>query len=349
MVDCGPAADNGLCALTIDGLASEQILLTGATGFVGRRLLRQLLAAGVPAAALRCLVRDRDAALQSGLPGSSLCCGDVTDAAGLQRVVDGVSLVFHAAGQVKAFRRRGFLDVNAGGTAALAAALRARAPRARLVLVSSLAAAGPSIDGSGTDAPPERCQPVSCYGESKRQGELAALGAGLETVIVRPPAIYGPGDAATRLLFRQARAPLAALPWRKAPLSIAHVDDVVAVLVAAAAAPAGAILPIDGPERTDTHALLPLFAAACGRRLRTVRVPAALATSAAAAADLLALLRRRAGFFSRDKLREVHAVGWVADGRAAAALAPPRIALAPGLRQVAEQEGLLPKLTSATA
>lgn len=330
---------------------AEPILITGATGFVGRHLVGKLLSLGVPDTAIRCLVRDPAAAVRQGLPEACLRRGDVTDPASLQEVADGAGMVIHAAGTVKAWCREGFHAVNVAGSAELAKVVRLRAPRARFVLVSSLAAAGPSRDGSGSDFPPDRCRPVSDYGESKRQGELAVLAAGLRTVIVRPPAIYGPGDAATRLLFRQALAPLVALPWRRTPLSIAHVDDVVAVLLAAATADdmAGQFLPIDGPERTDTHALLPAFAAACGRRARCLRIPDAVGNAAANFADLWARLRHRASFFSRDKLREVQAPGWIADGRAAAALAPPTVTLAAGLRRTAEQEGLVRGATSATA
>ena len=74
--------------------------------------------------------------------------------------------------------------------------------------------------------------------------DLPALATGLAHCIVRPPVVYGPGDAATRLLFRQALAPLVAVPARRAPLSVIHSDDVVdALLAAIQRRPAGAILP----------------------------------------------------------------------------------------------------------
>lgn len=331
-------------------LAAAQILVTGATGFVGRHLIARLLAAGVAPQRLRCLVRNLDDAVRGGLPPASVRRADLTDSLSWQDLADGVDVVFHLAGAVKAWRADGFQAVNITAAARLADLVAARAPRARFVLVSSLAAAGPSPDGVGSDAPPDRCRPVSRYGESKRQGELAVRARLAGHVTVRPPAIYGPGDAATRLLFRQALAPLAAVPWRPTPLSIAHVDDVVGVLLAAATADVvGRVLPIDGPDRTDTHSLLRQFAAACDRTARLVRVPAPIANAAAGAADLWARLAHRASFFSRDKLREVHAAGWIADGSAAAALAPPRIALAAGLRQVAVQEGFARAATSATA
>lgn len=317
------------------------LLVTGASGFVGGALVRRLLAAGAPPERIRCLVRDPGRAASLGLPPSSLVRGDLGVAGGLadlSAALRDVGVVLHLAGSLKGYRRAHFDAVNVGGTQELVAAVAAHAPRAHFVCVSSLAAAGPSVDGSGSAAPPDAARPVSWYGDSKRQGELAVVRSALAWTIVRPPVVYGPNDAATRLLFAQANAPLVVVPRRAAPLSIVHVDDVVdALLAAVAARPAGAILPLDGPDRTDTHALLRAIAAACGRRARLLPVPLLLASVAAHASDVFAALRRRAGFFSRDKVREIAACGWVADGAptAAALGVRPRVALAAGLAAVA--------------
>jgi nucleoside-diphosphate-sugar epimerase len=222
--------------------------------------------------------------------------------------------------------------------------LRELAPGARFVLVSSLAAAGPGADGQSSLLPPAAARPVSAYGESKRQGELAVTDApGLDFAIVRPPVIYGAGDGATRLLFRQAMAPVTFVPPRSTPLSVAHVDDVVrAILCAAGAAPRGAILPVDGPERTDTHAFVRAIAAAAGRRARLVPMPLAIAAGAANLVDIGCRLMGRNSYFNRDKVRELAAPGWVADGGPLRRLGcVPQVALAAGLREVALAERLV--------
>jgi nucleoside-diphosphate-sugar epimerase len=317
-------------------------LLTGATGFLGSRLVRLLLDRGVPPDHLRCLVRDRDRAVRAGIPEASIRLGDLGEA----------DVLLHLAAEVKGWRDAAFSAVNVGGTGRLLRAVDDAAPGAHFVLVSSLAAAGPSVDGTGTAALPDACQPVSAYGESKRRAEQLVLAARSAWTIVRPPVVYGPGDAATRLLFRQANAPLTAVPVRTRPLSVIHVDDVAeALLRVAMLRPAGAVLPLDGPERTDTHALLRAIATASGRRARLLPVPIAIAALGAAASDGWAALRRRASFFSRDKLREIRARGWVADGGPAldrlGFAATTR--LAAGLAAVARQEGFLRGVTSATA
>lgn len=327
-----------------------RLLLTGATGFLGGVLVRRLLRSGVPAERLRLLVRDPDRAARAGLPAASLVRGDLGgggqrgggDGEKLRAAADGASLVVHLAGALKAYDRAGYDDVNVHGTAHLAEAVRAVAPDAHFVHVSSLAAAGPSVDGAGTDLPPDRCRTVSWYGESKRRGELAVVGSGLAFTVLRPPVVYGPADGATRLLFRQVLAPVTAVPRHARPLSVIHADDVAEALWRAVERrPAGAFLPLDGPERTDTHALLRAIATACGRRARLVSVPMAVAGVAANAADLWARLRRNPGYFNRDKVREIEAAGWVADGSAAERLLGhrSRIALADGLAAVARAEG----------
>src|SRR5690606_37682386 len=223
-------------------------------------------------------------------------------------------VIVHLAGAVKALHRADYFESNAQCTERL---LRA-APRARVVLVSSLAAAGPSTDGRGSGAPPDACRPCSVYGESKRQGELALLAGarppGRAFVVLRPCLVYGPGDAATALLFRQAAAPVCFVPRRPRPLSTLFVADVVAAIRAALTRTDAddAFVPLGG-EVTDTHALLRAIAAARGRRARLVPVPRAVAACAACAADAAARVRGVPGYFSRDKVREVFAPGWVAD------------------------------------
>ncbi|MBL9077074.1 MAG: NAD(P)-dependent oxidoreductase [Planctomycetes bacterium] len=335
--------------------ASPRILLTGATGFLGRRLVAALIASGVAPDRLRCLVRDRERALAAGLPAASLCFGDLGDPAVERTLVAaaaGVDAVVHLAAELKGWTSTAYAGVNVGGTERLLRAVAAAAPRAHFVLVSSLAAAGPSVDGTGSAAAPAAARPVSAYGESKRAAELCVVAAGLRWTIVRPPVVYGQGDGATRLLFRQALAPVALVPRRPSPLSVIHVDDVARALqLVLERRPVGAVLPLDGRERTDTHAFVRAIAAACGRRARLLPVPLALAGFGAWASDAWAALRRSASYFSRDKVRELRAAGWVADPAAAQAVLgfAAAVPLAQGLAEVARAEGFARGVTSATA
>ena len=183
-------------------------------------------------------------------------------------------------------------------------------------------------------------------GESKRQGELrvAALGDRLPWVVLRPPVVYGPRDAATRFLLRQARAPLVPVPWTRRPLSLIHVHDLVEALVLAARSPLSQrFLPVEGPNRLDTDEFVRSLAAACGRSARLVRVPLAAVWPIALGCDVAARLRGRPGILSRDKLRDLRAPGWVADpvpSREALGFVP-RIPTSTGFRETAREEGLV--------
>ena len=324
-------------------MISGRVLVTGGTGFVGGHLVRRLCGEGV---GLRCLVRDRRRASAGGLPGETLMEGCLEDRASLERAAKGVDLVVHLAGAISALRAADYFRSNAEGTRNLLSAVLRSAPGATLVHVSSITAAGPSPDGEGTALPPDRCQPCSLYGESKRRGELAVVDSPGEFrwLILRPPLVYGPGDRATRLLFRQALAPLTPVPWTDRPLSLIHVRDLVQAIVQAGSCPSSrAILPLEGPDRLTIHALPRAIAAACGRRARLVPLPLFGVRGLALLADATARLRRRPGLFSRDKVREIAAAGWVADPNPARELLGfhPEIPTSQGLRDTARAEGFL--------
>lgn len=333
------------------------MLLSGATGFLGLALAKALLAGGWPADRLRCLVRDPDRAKKLGLPAASLWQADLGRAgseASLAEAAVGAQVVVHLAGSLKAYGKNGYRAVNVVGSRRLYAAVAAQAPLAFVVHVSSLAAAGPSTDGRASAAPAAACRPVSAYGTSKLRGELELLRSGLSHTIVRPPVVYGPGDAATRMLLQQSSATRVWLPKNAAPLSVIHVQDVVlALLLAIDRRPHGAVLPLDGPARTDTHEFTRAIAKACGVQPKFVPVSLRLAAVAALAADVVARVRRRPSYFNRDKVRELAAPGWVADGEPARRALGflPNVALHEGLAAVVRAEGFVrePAATSATA
>ncbi|MBI5850750.1 MAG: NAD-dependent epimerase/dehydratase family protein [Planctomycetes bacterium] len=289
------------------------ILVTGATGFIGRALASRLRRDGV---ALRCLVRDRARTQTTGLAPSEIVEGSLEDEAALRRAVTGVEAVVHLAGATRALRAAGFFRANTEGSARLAAAAAGCSPGLRFVHVSSLAAAGPSVDGRGSDAAPDACRPRSCYGRSKLGGERGVLvhASRIDWCIVRPPIVYGPGDEATALLVAQASGWLAPVPLGRRPLSLVHVDDLVTALIfALESRGVPGFFPIDGPERADTTSLPQRIAAVAGRRVRPLPVPMPLAFVAGFAADLVHRLTGVPGYFGVDKLRDVASVGWVAD------------------------------------
>jgi farnesol dehydrogenase len=171
-----------------------RVLLTGATGFLGRTVARRLAAHGH---ALRVLVRATSRT--EGLPGGAeLATGDVTDATSLHEAASGCDAVMHMAALVKIWvpDPRRFAEVNVGGLRnALAAA---RAAGARLVYTSSFIALGPSGEGRLDAERPHPGPPYrNAYERTKADADAVARRAaadGHDVVIVYPGVVYGPGD-----------------------------------------------------------------------------------------------------------------------------------------------------------
>ncbi len=298
--------------------AAPLAALTGATGFLGGRVAQTLAVEGWR---LRLLVRgELDRPLSALRP--EVVRGDLADVEALRRLCRSAQAVIHVAGVVKARRPALFHEVNAEGARRLAAAAREAAPHAAFVLGSSLAARAPQL---------------SAYARSKHEGERAVTAA-LEgrACILRPPAIYGPGDRATLGLF-QAAAALPVLPvlHREVRLPLIHVQDAAAAVVALAGSEVRGrcVAVCDG--RADGHAVNEIMAQAAeavGRRPRQVRIPAV----AMRAAGLLGDLARTFGatpMVTSDKVCELLHDDWsLSPDELASGLAPPRFGLADGFR-----------------
>lgn len=192
---------------TMEGQSAHRgtVLVTGASGFAGGHLARVLLARGY---GVRALVRHATDASQLANAGIEIALGDVTDASAVARAVAGVDVVYHIAA---VFRTAGHPDtyyraVNAGGTRhVLDAAARHRV--SRVVHCSTVGVHGAIRDVPSHEGSP--FNPGDIYQETKLEGELAAQEAfreGLPGVVVRPGAIYGPGDLRFLKLFRAVRA-----------------------------------------------------------------------------------------------------------------------------------------------
>jgi nucleoside-diphosphate-sugar epimerase len=298
-------------------MAAGVVAVTGATGFLGRRLVPELMARRWRVRVLSRRTPERD--LWGGLE-PDVVRGDLADPYALQRLVAGCDVVVHAAGLIKALSRAAFDEVNVEGARRTAEA--ASAAGARMLLVSSLAAREPRL---------------SDYSASKALGEAAAKAVLAERVVVlRPPAIYGPGDRETLALFRlAASSPVLPLPAPDANrLAIAHVDDVIESLIAllAPSAPAGTWA-VGGarPAGYGFREVLGTAAETMGRKPALVPVPAAVLRAAAAASGLAGRLSGQAAIFSGGKAREVLHADWsVTPAEQAPGAAPARFDLREG-------------------
>ncbi|MEV6020308.1 MULTISPECIES: NAD(P)-dependent oxidoreductase [unclassified Streptomyces] len=297
-----------------------RVLVTGATGFIGRRLSRRLVAHGHEVTALV-----RSTSHLGGLPPDvRVVAGDVTDGAGLAEAAQGAECVLHLAGVVKAPRADGFAAVNSTGTRRLGERLAALPTPPRVILCSSLAAAGPSIPGRPRreEDPPH---PVSHYGRSKLAGEqaLRELAPDLSTVVVRPPIVYGPGDPAfVPALAAMVRAGVAPRPVRDTcRYSLIHVDDACAALEAAMERggtlsrddSAAGVYTISDRVEHSWDGLCAAVACAMGRRSPlVVPVPASAVHGVAWLLEAVSRLRGPRAFpaANRDKAAEGRCAAW---------------------------------------
>lgn len=286
-------------------------LVTGATGFVGGHLAHALLESGHEVTAL---VRSPARGATLARRGVRLVEGHLADADTLRRAVTGHEVVYHVAGLIAARSEAEFFEVNREGTARLAAAAR-EAGIARLVLVSSLAAAGPTRPGaplSGHEPP----RPVTRYGRSKLAAEEAVRASGVPWTIVRPPAVYGPADREMFRVFRAATLGLAPVFGDgELELSLVYGPDLARALVAAATTPAtlGGVYYAAHPERVTSRELVTRIGRAAGRRVRILGVPRPVARAILRVTDTAARLAGAATVLSLDKANEFLQPAWTCD------------------------------------
>jgi nucleoside-diphosphate-sugar epimerase len=260
---------------------SGRILVTGATGFVGRALVARLLA---ERRAVRAAVRR-----PAGLPDEALIdhIGPDTD---WRAAFDGIDAVVHLAGRAHVLRKEpdalaAFRRVNAAGTARLGAQAQAAGVR-RFVLVSSVKAACES-SGDRLLVESDPPHPTTPYGISKLEGERALLAAagGMETVTLRPPLVYGPGVRANflallKLIDRGVPLPLASVRNRRSLIALDNLADAILTAVAAPEAAGGTFYVTDGPP-ISTPDLIRALAIALGKDAVLLPCPPALLRLAA--------------------------------------------------------------------
>lgn len=183
---------------------NKRVLVTGGSGFIGLNLTPRLVQAGMN---VDCLIRNSSEIKGLVELGVRLIEGDLTgDLSATDIATEDYDWVIHLAGTTNLPSRKRKMQVNGEGTRKLLQTL-VRHPRPPVfILVSSLAAAGPSPRGSQlTEESP--CQPVSDYGTSKLQAERVAreFAAQIPISIVRPPIVLGPHDREGLVLFRMIR------------------------------------------------------------------------------------------------------------------------------------------------
>ena len=292
-----------------------RILVTGATGFLGRVLLQRLRQRGEP---VRVLVRRPSESLAQD-PLIQQVCGDLGDPAAVERAVRGVEVVYHvgaAMGGGKADFERG----TVWGTRNIVAACLRHSVK-KLVYVSSLTVldhAGHRAGEPVTESSPlePRAEARGFYTQSKLEAEKIVLDAArrqdLPAVILRPGQIFGAGAE------KVAPSGTIAIAGRwvvigsgKLPLPLVYVEDVVDALLLAEKRndPAGSVFHLVDPAVVTQNEYLELCRKVPGNALRIWRLPRWLLLGASVGVEALCGLLRRGAPVSRYRLRSARPLG----------------------------------------
>lgn len=286
--------------------------LTGGTGFVGSHVAEALLASGYRVRAL--VRRPDDPGWLKGLD-VEIVKGDVRDASSLDALVEGAAAVVHAAGKTSARNEAEYLAANAGGTANVAAATRRRAGGAHVVLVSSLAAAGPSRGETPVKAT-DPGRPISSYGRSKLAGEEEIRrSSGFSYTILRPCAVYGPRETAIRDLFVAAsKGVVPVLAGGTPRIQLVYALDVAAAVVGALRRGGrGETFFVAHPEILTYGTIAETLAGLPPRKPFLVPVPGAIIRLAGLLVGAASSFRKGPPVFSAEKAGEMLEPAWLCD------------------------------------
>jgi len=275
------------------------VMITGASGFIGRRLRAALLQQGVDVISLR---RPASPETKEGRSVSA----DYADQERLNEIIEAErpALIFHVAGATKGVTYADFQRANVMPTENLLQACKTadHSPQ-RFVFVSSLAAYGPtSLEAPLEESAPR--QPMEHYGRSKAEAEEAVEAAGLPFTIVRPGGVYGPGDVDYFEVFK-----MAAKGWntffgnRHRLFSAVYVDDLIDAILTAAqhehTVNKGYF--ISAGEPLSWQQFQGAVVEASGRSARELDLPEFLVSWAAWGGELVTKIDGRPRLFNRQK------------------------------------------------
>jgi nucleoside-diphosphate-sugar epimerase len=288
-------------------------------------LCQALLAQGY---SIRALVRSPEKASRLLPDCVELVEGDLNNRTALAELIRGCSHLVHSAGAVRGNSQADFDKVNVVGTANLIDAINTLGQPLRLVLLSSIVAREPQL---------------SFYSRSKRKGEdlLTKKQTEFDWVVIRPPAVYGPGDKEMLPIFQTMAKGLVTIPGApESRTSLIHVSDLVNAITACmdSDGAVGNIFEV-GDTAVSGYSWLEMTAiaeAVFARQIRLWQVPAWLLNTIARINSALAGISGRDPMLTPPKLRELRHPDWVTDTSPITSATgwTPSVGLSEGLRQL---------------
>jgi nucleoside-diphosphate-sugar epimerase len=299
----------------------EKVFITGASGFIGYHLVAAALNAGMEIHAAVRPSSDLGFLEQLNANASDLVYvnTDFSSKDKLKKLLEegGYTYIIHAAGVTKAKTAAAYNLVNAEYSLNLAqAAMSADIPLRRFVFLSSLAALGPAAyDQEQPISEETEPAPVTDYGKSKLLAEqyLKEV-SGLPLSIIRPTAVYGPGEKDLFVLFKTLNKGLDAYigkgPQR---LSFVYVKDLVAATMAALQENGKevTVYNISDGQAYDRYALADQFREISGRNVFRTHLPVALVGMVAGLLDFIYSYSSTTPVLNKEKLKELTAPNWI--------------------------------------
>ncbi|MBN2460139.1 MAG: NAD-dependent epimerase/dehydratase family protein [Candidatus Cloacimonetes bacterium] len=288
----------------------KKIAITGANGFVGSRLTGKLLARGYQVLSLV-----RHGANTSLLPGDADIVFVDYHGSDFAEKIAGCDVLIHGAALTRARYWNDFKKVNIDLTDKMILHANMSDSIAKLIFISSQAAAGPALDRDNPRRENDACHPVSLYGKSKMLAEkLVQDKCQKSYTIIRPAAVFGPGDRDFLFYFKLVKKHLALnIGSREKYLSLIYVDDL-AELISLAVSTNRAEGEIFFAAH-DESVSLTRFNAYLGECLNTfsnpVTIPAFFLDVLAILSELWASLHHNVALLNREKVRELNHHYWL--------------------------------------
>lgn len=294
--------------------ARAPVLITGATGFVGRMLVERLAGEN-----LRLALRSANSPWPQ-IPASVV--GELGRTTDWSNALAGVECVIHLAARVHVMKassddEQRFDEINVQGTRRLVEAAGAAGVK-RFVFLSSIKVNGEATVADAPFTADDRPQPQDAYGRSKWHAEQAmfeiAQRYGMQAFAIRSPLVYGPGVRANflrlmKLVERGWPLPLGAVENRRSMISVWNLCDLIACASRASAADSAVLMASDG-EDLSTAQLIRHIAAAMGRRPLLLPVPPVMLQTLGRLTGRQAELSRLLGSLRVDIAQTRARLGW---------------------------------------